>query len=111
MKRMRYVIAFLLLTTLSVAQAPTESDVPPGPSPQPSASPAAQTDQDNAAKARRILQEGIQALGGQAYLTWRTQSSQGRSYSFHHGEANSLGTIFWRFRQYPDRDRLELTKK
>jgi hypothetical protein len=108
---MRYGIAFLLLTTLSVAQAPTGGDVPPEPNPEPSTKAAPQTDQDNAAKAKRIMQEGIQALGGQAYLTWRTQSSQGRSYSFHHGEANSLGTVFWRFRQYSDKDRLELTKK
>jgi hypothetical protein len=111
MQRMRYVIAFLLLTTFSVAQGTTGSDAPPEPTPQPQTNSAVQTDQDNAAKAKRIAQEGIQALGGQAYLTWRTQTSQGRSYSFHHGEANSLGTLFWRFKQYPDRDRLELTKK
>src|SRR6476620_4242040 len=112
MKRMRYVIAFLLLATLSVAQAPTGSDAPPEPNPGSPSNPAGQTtDQDNAQKARQIIQQGIQALGGQAYLTWRTQSSQGRSYSFHHGQANSLGTVFWRFKQYPDRDRLELTKK
>lgn len=43
-------------------------------------------------------------------MTWRTQTSQGRSYSFHHGEPNSLGTLFWRFREYPNKDRLELTK-
>jgi hypothetical protein len=109
---MRNVIAFLLLATLSVAQEPTGSDAPPQPNPgSPSNTAGQTTDQDNAQKARRIIEEGIQALGGQAYLTWRTQSSQGRSYSFHHGEANSLGTLFWRFRQYPDKDRLELTKK
>jgi len=110
MKRMRYAIAFLLLTTFSVAQGPTDSGAPQEPNPPPT-NPAVQTDQDNAAKATRIIQQGIQALGGQAYLTWRTQTSQGRSYSFHHGQANSLGTVFWRFKQYPDRDRLELTKK
>src|SRR6185503_16614077 len=110
MKRMRYAIAFLLLTTFSVAQGPTDSGAPQEPNP-PATNPAVQTDQDNAAKATRIIQQGIQALGGQAYLTWRTQTSQGRSYSFHHGQANSLGTVFWRFKQYPDRDRLELTKK
>jgi len=89
MKRMRYAIAFLLLTTFSVAQGPTDSGAPQEPNP-PATNPAVQTDQDNAAKATRIIQQGIQALGGQAYLTWRTQTSQGRSYSFHHGQANSL---------------------
>ncbi|HTM36729.1 MAG TPA: hypothetical protein VL156_08280 [Terriglobales bacterium] len=111
MKRMRYVIAFVLLTTLSVAQGPTGTDAPPEPNPEPGKSTATATDQGNSQKAKEILQQGIQALGGQPYLTWRTQTSQGRSYSFHHGEANSLGTVFWRFRQYPDKDRLELTKK
>src|SRR6185503_12575270 len=109
MKRMRYAIAFLLLTTFSVAQGPTDSGAPQEPNP-PATNPAVQTDQDNAAKATRIIQQGIQALGGQAYLTWRTQTSQGRSYSFHHGEPNSVGTLFWRFREYPDKDRIELTK-
>lgn len=69
------------------------------------------TDQENIRKAKAVLDAGIQALGGQAYLTWQEQSQEGRAYSFHHGEANSLGTIFWRFRVYPDKERVELTKK
>lgn len=99
-----------MLTALAVAQAP-DSDAPPTPDSPPSTTAAIPSDQVNAAKAKQLIQQGIQALGGQPYLTWRTQTSQGRSYSFHHGEANSLGTLFWRFKQYPDKDRLELTKK
>ena len=38
-------------------------------------------------------------------------TQEGRSYSFHHGEPNSLGTLFWRFRKFPDKDRIEVTKK
>ena len=38
-------------------------------------------------------------------------TQEGRSYSFHHGEPNSLGTLFWRFRKFPDKDRVELSKK
>ena len=110
MKSMRYAFLLLLLTALAAAQEPNSSDAPPAPD-QPATKTAVPADQENAAKARQIIQQGIQALGGQAYLTWRTQTSQGRSYSFHHGEANSLGTLFWRFKQYPDKDRLELTKK
>jgi len=68
-------------------------------------------DQENARKARAVLDQGISALGGNAYLTIRDMSQEGRAYSFHHGEPNSLGTLFWRFRQYPDKDRYELTKK
>lgn len=36
---------------------------------------------------------------------------EGRGYSFHHGQPNSLGTVFWRFKKFPDKDRVELTKK
>jgi hypothetical protein len=94
---MKHVLLLLLLATLAFAQGASTSGT--------------SADQDSAAKARSLVEQGIKALGGQAYLTWRTQTTQGRSYSFHHGEPNSLGTPFWRFRQYPDKDRLELTKK
>jgi len=104
MKRMRYALTFLLLTTLAAAQASSGGQ-------SSAAAPPASSDQESATKARRIIDQGIQALGGQAYLTWRTQTSEGRSYSFHHGEPNSLGTLFWRFREYPDKERVELTKK
>jgi hypothetical protein len=110
---MRYALTLLLLTTLAAAQAPA-GDQPPTadqPSAPASTSNSESTDQANAAKARGIVDQAIQALGGQAYLTWRTQSSEGRSYSFHHGEPNSVGTLFWRFKQYPDKDRVEVTKK
>ena len=110
---MKYALTLLLLTSFAAAQ--NTSDAPPAPSaPQAPATSTANSaipsDQGNAAKAKQLIQEAIRALGGQAYLTWRAQTSQGRSYSFHHGEANSLGTLFWRFREYPDKDRLELTK-
>lgn len=108
MKRMKYALTLLLLTTLAVAQ--NTSDAPPTPA-APSANSGIPTDQVNANKAKQLVQQAIQTLGGQPYLTWRTQTSQGRSYSFHHGEPNSLGTQVWRFREYPDKDRLELTKK
>jgi hypothetical protein len=100
---MRYALTFLMLTALAAAQAPAGGQAP--------TTPSLSSDQANAAKARRIVEQGIQALGGQAYLTWRTQTSEGRSYSFHHGEPNSVGTLFWRFREYPDKERVELTKK
>src|SRR5690348_1948373 len=108
MKRMKYVYTLLLLTSLAAAQ--NTSDAPPT-SAAPATSSPISTDQENAAKAKQLIQQAIQTLGGEAYLTWRTQTSQGRSYSFHHGEPNSLGTLFWRFREYPNKDRLELTKK
>jgi hypothetical protein len=110
---MRYAIVLLLLTSVALPQAPsgasdqTSDQTPPNDRPASSLS----TDQDNIRKAKTVLDQGIQALGGQAYLTWQEQSQQGRAYSFHHGEANSLGTLFWRFKKYPDKERVELTKK
>ena len=110
---MKYALTLLCLTPLLLAQdRPTSNDQPstrPNSSVQSSA--PLSTDQENIHKAKAVIDAGIQALGGQAYLTWREQSQEGRGYSFHHGEANSLGTLFWRFRVYPDKERVELTKK
>lgn len=53
----------------------------------------------------------IAALGGQAYLNYTSRTDFGRSYGFYQGEPNSVGTEFWRFWKYPDKDRIELTKK
>jgi hypothetical protein len=113
---MKYAFTVLLLTALAFPQsAPTDSSgstasasVTSSPA---SPSAAIPTDQENVRKARAILDQAIQALGGQAYLNAQDMTQEGRSYSFHHGEPNSLGTLFWRFRKFPDKDRVELTKK
>lgn len=65
----------------------------------------------NTQKARQLIDQAIQALGGQAYLNIKDIQQQGRAYSFHRGEANSLGTLFWRLWKWPDKDRIELTKQ
>jgi hypothetical protein len=67
--------------------------------------------QENAAKAKVLLDQAMQALGGQAYLNLQDMSQQGRTYSFHRGEATSAGVQFWRFVKFPDRERVELTKQ
>jgi len=103
---MRYVLLLLFLTALSLAsaQAPgTPSDSPSGQ--------AVPVDQANAQKARAVIDRAIQALGGDAFLRWTDMTQEGRAYSFHRGEANSMGTQFWRFRKFPDQERDELTKK
>lgn len=108
---MKYVLTVLLLTALVIAQsAPANSSENAAPA-QGTPSPAIPSDPESARKARAILEQAIQALGGQAYLNAQDTIQEGRSYSFHHGEPNSLGTLFWRFRKFPDKDRLELTKK
>jgi hypothetical protein len=97
--------AVLILSLLSSAQAtaPSQSAAPAS-----QAQPAAQ---DNSAKARAILNQAIQTLGGAAYLNTQDMTQTGRTYSFHRGEATSAGVLFWRFVKYPDRERIEVTKQ
>lgn len=91
---MKYVFTLITLVAFATAQTTT--------------SPVAQ---ENAQKAKTLINQMIQALGGQAYMNIQNLTQQGRTYSFHHGEPNSAGVLFWRFYQYPDKDRVELTKQ
>jgi hypothetical protein len=102
---MRFFFAVLLLSLVSAAQAtvPSQTSSPSGQT--------APTANENAAKARAILNQAIQTLGGSAYLNIQDMSQQGRTYSFHRGEATGPGAPFWRFVKYPDRERIELTKQ
>jgi hypothetical protein len=68
-------------------------------------------DQENAHQARVLLDQAIQALGGQAYLSIHDVEQEGRTYSFYHGRPTSNGVLFWRFVEYPDKERLEVTKQ
>lgn len=99
----------LLLSLVAAAQ----SSAPQSLAPTVNTPPATQANpQDaNAQKARQLINQAIQALGGQAYLNLKDIRQEGRAYSFSHGEANSLGTLFWRFWKWPDKDRIELTKQ
>jgi hypothetical protein len=72
--------------------------------------PAVSPDQANAHKAKALIDQAIQALGGQAYLTIRDVEQQGRLYSFHHGR-ESGGGVFWSFAEFPDKERVEVTKE
>ena len=113
---MKYALTVLLLTALVFTQSapgasPQSAAPSQGTSSQATSSQAIPTDQESVRKARAILDQAIQALGGQAYLNVQDMTQEGRSYSFHHGEPNSLGTLFWRFRKFPDKDRVEVTKK
>jgi hypothetical protein len=62
-------------------------------------------------KAKQILDDMIRALGGDRYLNLREMSIEGRNYSFYHGRPSGLGVLFWRFWQWPDKDRYEITKQ
>jgi hypothetical protein len=100
----------LLLAVLISFSAYTgaQTAAPTRPSP---GSPAAPVAQENATRARALIEQAIQALGGQAYLDIQDMSQQGRTYSFHRGEATSAGVLFWRFVKFPDKERVEVTKQ
>ena len=68
-------------------------------------------DQENARQARALLNQAIQALGGQTYLNLRDMQQTGRTFGFYHGRPSGTGAVFWRFVEYPDKERLELTKE
>ena len=95
---MKHAAFFLLLATFCMGQARSSTQ-------------AASVDQENANKARTLVDQAIQALGGQAYLNMQDMKQEGRTYSLHNGEAEGTGILFWRFYKYPDRDRIELTKQ
>lgn len=73
--------------------------------------PAPASQDPGALKAKAILDQMVQALGGQAWLTFQDFEQEGRTYSFYHGEPNSMGILYWRFWKYPGKDRIELTKQ
>jgi hypothetical protein len=109
---MRYLLPILVLVTIAAAQAPpTNEPAKPTDSAPSQSSQGVSIDQENARKAKAVLDRMIQALGGPAYLGIRDVSQQGRTYSFYHGRPSSVGTVFWRFYKYPDRERIELTKQ
>ena len=73
--------------------------------------PAQGSDQENARQSRALLEQAIQALGGQTYLNIRDVQQEGRTFSFYHGRPSGTGALFWRFVEYPDKERLEVTKE
>ena len=64
----------------------------------------------NADQARTILNQMVQALGGQAWLDQRNVMQQGHIAAFFHNEPNLGTTELWMFHQWPDKDRIEITK-
>lgn len=75
-----------------------------------SANSATSVADEDARKARTVVEQGIEALGGPAYLELHNIEQQGRGYAFHHGQGSG-GDLFWSFYQYPDKERVEYTKE
>jgi hypothetical protein len=95
---MKYLFLILILVQAFTSGTVAAQGIPPA-------------DLENARKARALLDQAIQALGGQAYLNLHDMESEGRTYSFYHGRPTSNGILFWRFVEYPDKERVELTKE
>jgi hypothetical protein len=113
---MRLSLPILVLVcsgSFSLGQQPANSATSQGAA-SPGSSPAIALDkeaQQNANKAKTIIEEGIKALGGQTYLTIRDREQQGRGYAFHHGRPSGAGGPFWSFTEFPDKERVEFTKE
>ena len=93
---MRPLSLILLLSVLTWAQAPASHP------------PANLNDSDNARKARTLLDQALQALGGEAYLNYRNKVEEGRYYPLYHGRTNTSGLGYNYYVEYPDKDRFEV---
>ena len=97
------------LTVMILAAAAVAQSASPAPaSPQ---KPAAIPEDENAAKARALVQKAIEALGGQAFLNWTNKSEEGRYYTFYHGEGRGAGVQYRNFTTFPDKDRFEIISR
>ena len=67
--------------------------------------------EQSAAKAKALLQQMIQALGGAAYLNVKDSTCKGMLGTFGHSGALSGYETFWDFVKQPDKDRTEFSKK
>jgi len=105
----RLIFSVLLLTGLSYAQSGNEP--PPRENlPAASSAPINLNDNESAREARALLDQAIQALGGQAYLTYQNRQEEGRYYPLHHGQTESTGIPYIYYLEYPDKDRFEVLK-
>jgi hypothetical protein len=105
---MRLWIFVLLLAIPVIAQAPAQSSAP-----SPQATPLSQAippEDENARKAHALLNQMIQALGGQAYLSVQDYYAEGRAGSFHN-ESLEGWSLFYRYWKWPNKERTELTKQ
>jgi len=124
----KQVFLIVVLVCAAVAVAGSEDSpspllpngVPPANSPQAASGQTSSTTtssappvslDDNGRKAKALVEQAIQALGGQTYLTIRDREQQGRGYAFHHGRPSGTGNVFWSFAEFPDKERVEITKE
>ena len=107
---------FSIMVLVCVSSAQTQNTTPPAlkDATKSSASAPIRLDkeaQQNSNKAKTIIEQGIQALGGEIWLNIKDREQQGRTYGFHHGRPSGGGAQFWSFSQFPDKERVEFTKE
>ena len=64
----------------------------------------------NAKQARAALDAMVQALGGNAWLNMKNQMLEGQIATFYHGAPNMGTTRAFEFHEWPNHDRIEVTK-
>lgn len=79
--------------------------------PAPGAGSSAIPQDEGSRKAQALVEKAIQALGGQAYLTSKNKTEEGRFYSFYHGASRGVGTLYRDYREFPDKERFEVIKR
>jgi hypothetical protein len=96
----------LILFLSALAAAQTSPVAPPTSSAAQSATNL--NDSENARKARAVLDQTIQSLGGEPYLTYTNRVEEGRYYPLYHGRTDSTGIPYRYYVEYPDKDRFEV---
>ena len=107
MNRFASILSVMFLSSVSQAQTGTE------PPPRTALPPEPKTtvnlnDSESAHRARALLDQTIQALGGQPYLAFQNRMETGRYYPLYHGRTNSTGLPYNYYVKYPDKDRFEV---
>ena len=97
---MRIPFALLLLAASAFAQSAPATD-----------SAAQDSVKANSQQAQQVLDKCIAALGGDSYLNVKDTEQIGRGYGFYQNTPNGIGTPYWRFYRYPDKERYEFTNK
>lgn len=101
--RIFLLICFLVASVSGQQQQPTLSPSPRSANVGPEAN-------SNENKARKLLNQMIEALGGQAYMTLQDSYTEGR-YGRFHNETMVGGAVFYRYWEWPDKERFEVTKE
>jgi hypothetical protein len=106
----RFALLLLLLLLVSgfgygqAGTAPPAREIPPSSN----SAKVNLNDSENASKARALLDQAVEALGGDAYLNYRNRKEEGRYYPLYHGRTNSTGILYNYYIEYPDKSRFEV---